>query len=415
MPAGVVIVGGGQAGYQTAASLRTEGYDGPVFLIGEESQPPYQRPPLSKAFVLGKQDHAHVLLRPESYYPDHRIELLTRERVISIDRVARRVRLQSGTEVGYDTLVLAPGARNRPLPVAGATLEGVRYLRTLTEAIEIKQRLEQAQQVVIIGGGFIGLEIAASARTLGRPVTVIETLPRLMARVVAPVVSEFFLASHRARGVEIVLNAKVEAIEGGSRGGDRGKVQGVLLHDGRRLAADLVVIGVGIVPNTELAMETGLPVANGIVTDEFLRTPDERIFAIGDCAEHPSIFARASASAQVRLESVQNAVDQGVCVARTIIGKAMPYSAIPWFWSDQFDLRLQMAGLPGGHDHTVVRGVPESGRFSVFYFHQGKLCAVDSVNRPADHLAARKLIGSRTALTPGQAADESVNLKTVVY
>jgi 3-phenylpropionate/trans-cinnamate dioxygenase ferredoxin reductase subunit len=415
MPDGVVIVGSGQAGYQTAASLRTEGYEGPVFLIGEESHPPYQRPPLSKAFVLGKQDHAHVLLRPESYYPDHRIELLAGEKAVSIDRTARRVRLESGIALGYDRLVLALGARNRLLPVAGATLEGVRYLRTLTEAIEIKQRLEQAQQVVIIGGGFIGLEIAASARTLGKPVTVIEALPRLMARVVAPVVSDFFLVSHRARGVEILLNAKVQEIEGSLHGGERGKVQGVRLHDGRRLPADLVVIGVGIVPNTELALEAGLPVANGIVTDEFLRTPDERAFAIGDCAEHPSIFASASASAQVRLESVQNAVDQGVSVARTIIGKAMPYSATPWFWSDQFDIRLQMAGLPGGHDHTVVRGAPESGKFSVFYFHMGKLCAVDSVNRPADHLAARKLIGSGTALTPNQAADESVNLKTVVY
>jgi len=419
MPEGVVIVGSGQAGYQTAASLRTEGYEGPVFLIGEEPGAPYQRPPLSKAFVLGKQNHTQILLRPEAFYRDHRIELLTGGKAVAIDRAARKVRLDSGGELGgrglsgrelsYDTLVLALGARNRPLPVAGATLEGVCYLRTLAEAIEVKQRLEQAQQVVIVGGGFIGLEIAASARTLGKPVTVIEALPRLMARVVAPVVSEFFLASHTARGVEVLLNAKVQEIEGDVHGADRGKVQGVLLHDGRRLPADMVVIGVGIVPNTELAMESGLPIANGIVASEFLRTPDERVFAIGDCAEHPSVFA----SAQVRLESVQNAVDQAVCVARAITGKAAPYSATPWFWSDQFDIRLQMAGLPGGHDHTVIRGAPESGKFSVFYFRDGKLCAVDSVNRPADHLAARRLIGSGTALTPGQAADESVNLRTV--
>jgi 3-phenylpropionate/trans-cinnamate dioxygenase ferredoxin reductase component len=416
MPAGVVIVGSGQAGYQTAASLRTEGYDGPVFLIGEEPHVPYQRPPLSKAFVLGKQDHAHILLRPEAYYQSHQIELLTGEKAVAIDRTARKVRLKTGGELGsrelsYDTLVLALGARNRPLPVAGARLEGVCYLRTLEEAIEVKQRLDQAQQVVIVGGGFIGLEIAASARTLGKPVTVIEALPRLMARVVAPVVSEFFLTSHRAKGVEILLNAQVREIHR-----DSGQVRGVLLDDGRRLPADLVVIGVGIAPNTELAREAGLPIANGISTSEFLRTPDERVFAIGDCAEHPSVFANSfGASSQVRLESVQNAVDQGVCVARTITGRAAPYSATPWFWSDQFDIRLQMAGLPEGHDHTVVRGAPESGKFSVFYFRRGKLCAVDSVNRPADHLAARKLIGSRTALSPGQAADENVNLKTVVY
>jgi 3-phenylpropionate/trans-cinnamate dioxygenase ferredoxin reductase subunit len=414
MPEGVVIVGSGQAGYQTAASLRTEGYDGRIFLIGEEPGAPYQRPPLSKTFVLGKQTHAQILLRPEAFYRDHRIELLAGEQAVAFDRVSRKVRLETGSELEYDTLVLALGARNRLLPVAGATLDGVRHLRTLAEAIEIKQRLEQAERVVIVGGGFIGLEIGASARALGKPVTVIEALPRLMARVVAPVVSEFFLDAHRARGVEILLNAKVQEIEGGSHGGDHGKVQGVLLHDGRRLPADLVVVGIGIVPNMELALDSGLPVANGIATSEFLRTPDERVFAIGDCAEHPSVFAASlEAGAQVRLESVQNAVDQAVCVARTITGKAARYSATPWFWSDQFDIRLQMAGLPGGHDHTVIRGEPESGKFSVFYFRRGKLCAVDSVNRPADHMAARKLIGSGTKLTPAEAADESVNLRAI--
>jgi 3-phenylpropionate/trans-cinnamate dioxygenase ferredoxin reductase component len=227
--------------------------------------------------------------------------------------------------------------------------------------------------------------------------------------VVAPAVSEFFLAAHRAKGVEILLNAKVQEIQGDAHGSDRSRVREVLLEDGRRLPADVVVIGVGIVANTELALDAGLPIGNGIATDELLRTPDERVFAIGDCAEHPSVFA----SSRVRLESVQNAVDQGVSVARALAGKTSPYSATPWFWSDQFDIRLQMAGLPAGHDHTVVRGAPESGKFSVFYFRGGKLCAVDSVNRPADHLAARKLIGSGTALTPAQAADENVNLKTV--
>jgi 3-phenylpropionate/trans-cinnamate dioxygenase ferredoxin reductase component len=404
MPVGVVIVGGGQAGYQTAASLRTEGCDGRIFLIGEEPGAPYQRPPLSKAFVLGKQNHTQILLRPESYYQTHQIELLAGEKAVAIDRVARRVRLASGRDLNYDTLVLALGARNRTLPVAGAALEGVCYLRTLAEAIEIKQRLQQAQQVAIVGGGFIGLELAASARTLGKPVTVIEALPRLMARVVAPVVSEFFLSSHLAHGVEILLNAKVQEIQA-----DGGKWLKILLGDGRKVQADLVVIGIGILPNTDLALDAGLPIANGIAADEYLRTPDQRVFAIGDCAEHPSVFA----GSQVRLESVQNAVDQGVCVARSIAGKAAPYSATPWFWSDQFDIRLQMAGLPAGHDQTVVRGAPESGKFSVFYFRNGKLCAVDSVNRPVDHLAARKLIGSGTALTPDEAADESINLRTL--
>lgn len=413
MPSGVVIVGGGQAGYQTAASLRAEGYDGPVFLIGDEPHAPYQRPPLSKAFVLGKQDQARIALRPESYYPDHRIEFLAGQKAVAIDRVARRVRLDSGKDLDYDTLVLALGSRNRTLPVSGATLDGVCYLRTLAEAIEIKQRIEQAQQVVIIGGGFIGLEIAASARTLGKPVTVIEALPRLMPRVVAPSVSEFFLTSHTAKGVEILLTAKVQEIQGAIHSPDRATVEGVLLDNGRRIPADLVVVGIGVLPNAELAAAAGLPIGNGIEANEYLCTPDDRVFAIGDCAEYPTAFLGDS-SCRVRLESVQNAVDQAVCVARTIVGKSAPYSATPWFWSDQFDIRLQMAGLSGGYDQTVVRGALESGKFSVFYFRQGKFCAADSVNSPADHQAARKLIGSGTMLTPDQASDESVSLKLKV-
>jgi 3-phenylpropionate/trans-cinnamate dioxygenase ferredoxin reductase subunit len=413
MAAGVVIVGGGQAGFQTASSLRSEGYDGPILLISEEPHVPYQRPPLSKAFVLGKQDQTRLVLRPESYYQDHDIRLLTGERAVSIDRSARIIRMASGEQIGYDTLVLALGARNRTLPVPGAGLEGVCYLRTLPEAVELKQRLENARQVVVIGGGFIGLEIAASARTLGKPVTVLEAFPRLMARVVAPVVSEFFRSAHAARGVEVRLCAQVESIRGGAGG-----VQDVVLGDGSAVPADMVVVGIGVVPNVELAREAGLDVAGapphgvrplGISVDQFLRTSDERIFAIGDCAEYHNAFA----GQRVRLESVQNAVDQAVCVARNIAGKPAPYHAAPWFWSDQFDLRLQMVGLPAGHDRVVVRGSPEAGKFSAFYFTDGRLRAVDSVNRPADHLAARKMIAAGTSLTPDQAADESINLKTL--
>jgi 3-phenylpropionate/trans-cinnamate dioxygenase ferredoxin reductase component len=407
MAAGIVIVGGGQAGFQTASSLRSEGYDGPIRVICEEPQVPYQRPPLSKAFVLGKQDQSRLLLRPEPYYQDHDIGLLTGERAVSIDRSARVIQTASGEQIPYDTLVLALGARNRRLTVPGAALEGVCYLRTLAEAVELKQRLENARQVVVIGGGFIGLEIAASARTLGKPVTVLEALPRLMARVVAPVVSEFFRAAHAARGVEVRLGAQVTQIRG------NGAVQDVLIEDRSAIPADMVVVGIGVAPNVELAREAGLDAAavppHGISVDEFLRTSDPRIFAIGDCAEYHNAFA----GGRVRLESVQNAVDQAICVARTIAGKPAPYHAAPWFWSDQFDLRLQMAGLPAGHDRVVVRGSPEAGKFSVFYFTEGRLRAVDSVNRPADHLAARKMIGAGTSLTPDQAADESVNLKTL--
>lgn len=404
MPDEVVIAGGGQAGYQIAASLRTEGYAEPVFLIGDEPHLPYQRPPLSKAFVAGKQDQTRLLLRPESYYAGHQIELLSGEKVIGIERSTRKVRLKSGRELSYSKLVLALGARNRRLQIPGADLDGVCYLRTLGEAVELKQRLEQAHDVVVIGGGFVGLEVAASARSLGKNVTVIEALPRLMARAVGALISEFMRSAHAERGTEIIPDAHVAEIRGCG-----GKAKRVVLGNGHPIDADLIVIGIGIVPHTDLAHEAGLPVENGIAVDEFLRTSDENIFAIGDCAQYPSAFS----GSRVRLESVQNAVDQGVSVARTIAGKPAPYAAVPWFWSDQFEIRLQMAGLPHGHDRHVVRGEPQSGKFSVFHFRGAKLCSVDSVNRPVDHLAARKLLAAKTALSPEQAADASLDLRTL--
>jgi 3-phenylpropionate/trans-cinnamate dioxygenase ferredoxin reductase subunit len=401
---GVVITGGGQAGFQTAFSLRAEGYQGAITLIGEEPHSPYQRPPLSKAFVLGKQNAAQVLLRPESFYKDRDIQLLAGERVAAIETFEHRVRLASGAAIPYEALVLATGARNRALAAPGAQFDGVCYLRTLGEAIEIKQRIEQAQQVVVIGGGFIGLEIAASARTLDKAATVLETQPRLMARVAAPVVSEFFRRSHESRGVEVLLDARVREIRA-----SQGQAQEIVLDDGAIRAADLVVVGIGIRPRTELAEAAGLPVSNGIAVDEFLRTGDGRIYAIGDCAEYPNPFA----GSRVRLESVQNAVDQAVCVAKAIAGKPAPYRATPWFWSDQFDIRLQMVGLPSGYDRVAVRGQPEDGKFSVFYFRDSRVCAVDSINRPAEHMAARRLIAIGASLTPEQAADQSVDLKAL--
>ena len=379
----VVIIGGGQGGFQTAASLRAEGYQERITLIGDEPGVPYQRPPLSKGYLLGKQDQRHTELRPAAFYETHRITLVT-ARATAIDRGARRVTLDSAEQIEYDTLVLATGARNRQLP-----LPDVFYLRTLAEAAELRQRLRDANDVTIIGGGFIGLEIAAAARTLGKQVTLIESSPRLMARVLAPVVSEYFQVQHAAQGVEILLNATFESAQ-------------------RR--ADLVIAGIGVEPNLELARDSGLPVANGITVDANLRTADERIYAIGDCAEYPNSFAECS----VRLESVQNAVDQAACVAKAIVGRAARYTAVPWFWTDQYDIHLQMAGLPHGFDQVVSRGDPESRKFSVFYFREGGLRAVDSINRPAEHLAARKLIGARVKLSPDQARDESFDLKTVI-
>lgn len=393
----VVIIGGGQGGFQTAASLRAEGFDGSITLVGEEHHLPYQRPPLSKGMLLGKQEERHAILRPAEFYATHQVEWIAGQRAVNIDREARTVDLQDGRRLPYDAVVLATGARNRPLSVAGA--EHALYLRTLDESVEIKRRMAEASDVVVIGGGFIGLEVAAAARMLGKNVTVIEALPRLMARVVAPVVSEYFRAQHEARGVRLLFGAVVGSIER----------DGVMLGDGTRIPADLIVAGIGVIPNDSLARDAGLTVGNGIVVDGFLRTTDPSIYAIGDCAEYPNSFA----GARVRLESVQNAVDQATCVARVIAGKPAKYEAAPWFWSDQFDIHLQMAGLSTGADQMVTRGDPATDKFSTFYYKGGELKAIDSINRPGEHLMARKLIAGRAHVTPEQAVDESFDLKAV--
>ena len=401
---GTVIIGTGQAGFQTAASLRAEGYAEPVTLIGDEKHIPYQRPPLSKGFPLGTQDRESIELRPAQFYEDHQINLLPGELVMEIDRAARKVRLASGGMISFDTLVLATGARNRKLPVKGAELDGLMYLRTLDEAIELKERLATAERVTVIGGGFVGLEMAAVACAMGKRVTVIEALPRLMSRVVAPAISEFFRALHAGRGVKVICGASVNEIAGA-----HGKIEKVILSDGTAHGADLALVGIGVAPNVELAQAAGLRVTNGIAVNEFLQTEDEKIFAIGDCAEHPCV----QAGARVRLESVQNAADQAQCAAKAIAGRREKYCELPWFWTDQFDVKLQMAGLSQGHDATVTRGTREGGKLSVFYFRDGTFIAVDSINRPMDHMIGRKLLSGGVNLTAEQAADESFDLKAL--
>jgi 3-phenylpropionate/trans-cinnamate dioxygenase ferredoxin reductase subunit len=406
MAGGCVIVGTGQGGFEAAEALRTNGYQDPITLIGDEPHIPYQRPPLSKGFILDKQGMDEIELRPGAFYRDHHLELLAGERVLAIDRAGRRVRRASGEALPYDWLVLAVGARNRRLPVDGVDLDGVLYLRTLDESVALKERLQQARDVLVIGGGFIGLEVAASARALGSSVTVLEAQPRLMPRVVAPAISEYFDRLHTDRGVTVVCGATVTKLAGGADG----RVRTVHLADGTTYPADAVVVGIGVVPNVELAQEAGLAVGNGIAVDEFLQTTDPAIFAIGDCAEYPNPFA----GARVRLESVQNAVDQARSVAAAIVGRRAPYRALPWFWTDQFDVRLQMAGLSQGYDRAVTRGAPEAHKFSVFYFAGGRLIAVDSVNRPAEHIFARKMLAAGVPFTPEQAADEAADLKAIV-
>jgi 3-phenylpropionate/trans-cinnamate dioxygenase ferredoxin reductase subunit len=382
--------------------LRQKKFDGPVTLLAGESSFPYQRPPLSKEFLKGEVTEEQVLLRPEGFYASRSIEVRLEASVMAIDRTRKQVALGDGSELPYDDLVLATGARVRPLPVPGADLAGVVYLRTLADAKALKPLLAAARNVVVIGGGFIGLECAAVAAALGHHTTVLEAADRLMGRVVSPVLSAYYRDLHAGHGVDVRLNAAVTELHGID-----GRVRRVRCADGTDLAADLVIIGIGIVPNDDLAAAAGLTCDRGIVVDAMLRTADTNIFAVGDCAAFPHPMARAL----VRLESVQNAVDQGKTVAEAIGGEPKPYTAVPWFWSDQYDAHLQIAGICQGYDETVSLGDVAAGSFSVLYFRDGTLIAIDSVNRPADHVAGRKLFAAGKIVTPAQAREPGFDLK----
>jgi len=399
----VVIVGASHAGFQLAASLRQAGYDGGIVLIGDEPVLPYQRPPLSKDYLDGKIGFDLLLMRPEAFYRDHRIDFLPRTRVTAIDRAAGAVQLASGERLGYGHLVLATGARNRVPPLPGIELDGVCYLRTLAETDELRQRLATAEHVVVIGAGFIGLEFAAVARAKGKPVHIVELTDRVMGRVVAVPTSHFFAEAHRRTGVEFSFGAQAVRIAGHA-----GQVDHVELASGERLRTDLVLVSIGVVPNGELAATAGLAVANGIVVDGQLLTADPAISAIGDCASFP---CRHAGGNPTRLEAVQNAADHARCVADRIVGKPHPYTALPWFWSEQGKLRLQIAGLTTGHDRTVLRGNFEGGEFSVFCYRGGALVGIESVNRPADHAHARRILAAGRQVTPEQAADDSFDLR----
>lgn len=398
----VAIVGAGQAGFQTASSLRQEGFAGRVLLIGDEPALPYQRPPLSKSYLAGDSGLDELWLRPQSFYEKERIELVTGETVTQIDRPGRRLRLGSGGEIACDQIVLATGARFRPLAVPGAELDGVLPLRTLADADLLRERLGEVREIVVVGAGFIGLEFAAVARAAGVGVHIVEVTQHPMGRVVSDQTSRFFTGAHIAWGSTISLGAAVVRILGAG-----GRVEAVELDDGRVLPADLVLVCIGVLPNTELARDAGFEIGNGVVVDEYLATGAAAIAAIGDCANFPTRFAEG----RVRLESVQNGVDQARSVAARIAGKPAPYDKVPWFWSDQADLKLQIAGITAGHDAAVVRGDPEAGSFSVFCFRERRLIGVESVNRPADHIVARRLLVVEPRLTPEQAADESFDLR----
>ncbi len=400
----VFIVGAGHAGFQLAASLRQHGYGGRIALINDEAHLPYQRPPLSKAYLKGSGAPDSLMFRPDKFYRDQNIELIA-DRAVSIYRGAHRLLLASGASLDYAHLVLATGARNRLLDIPNANLADVRYLRILDDSEVLRKRIAPGQRVVVIGAGFIGLEFAATARAKGLEVDVVELGPRVMARAVTAEISAYFEDRHAAAGIRIHFGVQATAIEG-----DGAAVTGVSLSDGRHIPADLVVVGVGVLPNVELAAEAGLPVASGIIVNDQLLTSDPDISAIGDCA----LFESPRFGAPLRLESVQNATDHARCVAARLTGDAKTYDGQPWFWSDQGPDKLQIAGLTTGYDHVVVRGDAGQGSFSAFCYKGGQLVGVESVNRASDHVFGRRALALNRSITPEQAADLSFDLKAAL-
>jgi 3-phenylpropionate/trans-cinnamate dioxygenase ferredoxin reductase component len=400
----ILIIGGGQAGAQAVDTLRRERYGGRLVLIGDEPQLPYQRPPLSKKYLAGELAADRLLFRHRSFYDEHRIEHKLGLGGVRVNPAARRVVLEDGAEAAYDRLLLCVGARPRMLTCPGTDLAGVHYLRGIADVAAIREDLKPGARAVVIGGGYIGLETAATARQLGCAVTVLEMADRVMNRVVASSVSEFFAHEHRAQGVKIICNTRVVRIEGARR------VERVVCADGSTHEAELLVVGVGAVPNTELASDAGLECDNGIVVDQYCRTSDAAIYAAGDCTNHPSLRF----GTRVRLESVDNAFEQAKAAALNILDRPMVHDRVPWFWSDQFDNKLLIVGLSQGFDQQVLRGDPATRSFSVCYLKGGELIAVEAINHPKDYMAARKLIAERARPDLGRLENPQIALKEAI-
>ena len=402
-PQRVVIIGAGQAGGQAAYSLRLGGYEGAITLVGDEPAPPYQRPPLSKAYFKGEMDAERLFLKPLAYYGEHHVDLIMGVSATKIDLASKQVELSDGRRAPFDRLVIATGARPRKLAIAGAELGGITELRTLGDVDRLKQLARPGARMVVVGAGYIGLEAAAVGVQLGLKVSVLEAMPQVLSRVAGPEIGAFYTSVHRAAGTDIRLGARIEAFEG------TGQVSGVRLQGGEVIPADLVLVGVGVLPNLELALEAGLVCGNGIVVDEQMRTSHADVFAIGDVAWRPLVhYGREG-----RLESVHNAIEGGKLAAAAILGANPPPLEAPWFWSDQFDLKLQTAGLWTGADQTVVRGDPNARSFAVFYLKEGRLIAVDAVNAAPEFIVGKKLVAAKAAVAPGELADKSISMKDI--
>ncbi|QRP50468.1 NAD(P)/FAD-dependent oxidoreductase [Amycolatopsis sp. FDAARGOS 1241] len=405
---GTLVVGASQAGVELAASLRKLGAPGPITLLGGETRLPYQRPPLSKAFLKGELPEDRLALRGADFYAAQQIELVRGEWIDEITLTDAGLGngfavLRSGRTLDFDRLALTTGGTPRRLRIPGSELAGIHYLRDVDDAVALRHDLAAARDVVVVGGGFVGLEAAAAATAAGKNVTVVEAADRLLARAVAPEMSGFYLAAHQRRGTDVVLSTGVTALLG------RDRVTGVGLSDGRTLPSDVVVVGIGLVPRTELAEQIGLACAGGILVDESARTSVPSVVAAGDCTilAHPD-------HGTLRLESVPNAIAQAKTAAASLLGLAAPVAGIPWFWSDQADLKLQIAGISSGYDQTVLRGDPGSERFSLFYYRGGRLIAIDAVNAPRDYMAVRKLLEAGRTVPPQVAADTEVALKELL-
>ncbi len=400
----IVVVGAGQAGGWAAKTLRDEGFEGRIVLIGEEPYPPYERPPLSKEVLLGKVPAESSYLWPEGAFEEWRVELRTATAVTAIDRAARTVRLADGEAIAYDKLMLATGGRVRKLPIDGSERPGVHYLRDIPDSAAIRADITEGAKLVVVGGGWIGLEVAAAGRMLGADVVVLEALDQLCGRALTPDFAAHLYAIHRERGIDVRLGTSIEAVLGEDR------VSGVRLPDGTVLPASVVVIGIGLIPNVELAAEAGLEVDNGVIVDALGRTSDPNIYAAGDVTNHPNdLLGR-----RIRLESWENAQNQAIAAARAMLGGATPYAEIPWFWSDQYDVNIQLIGLPADWDRTVTRGERAENRFIEFYLKDGRIEGAAAINNPRDIRFARRLMQAGKVLDPAALADPEVKLQALL-
>ena len=399
----IVIIGANLAGGRAAEALRKEGFDGQIFLVGEEPHPPYERPPLSKEYLRGEMPREELFIQPESFWTEQEIELVMGVRAVALDLAAKRVELSSGERLSFDKLLLATGGRVRRLGVPGADLTGVHYLRTVDDCESLARELQPGRRLAVVGAGFIGSEVAASAREKGLEVTMIEVLPVPLQKALGPEVGRIYAEIHREHGVELVLGEGVERFEGD------GRVRAVVTSSGRRIECDLVLVGVGIAPAAELAEAAGLEVDNGIVVNEFCETSHSDVYAAGDVAN----FYSPVLGRRLRVEHWHNAQNQGAAAARSMLRRE-PYAEVPWFWSDQYDLNMQYVGYADGWDEVVFRGDVEGRRFTAFYLREGRLEAALAINRPRDIRACREMIRARVSVDPRQLADESQDLRALL-